>query len=172
MNGIDWSKSPADAQGFMPYDGMWISGWWKDDGGSRYFWSMEDGDLGEWKKSYANPFERPGFIKRPSAAWNGEGLPPVGTVCEWKEKTGFQWVKAKVLFITDSSVVMQRSDGFEWQMMTTRTVFRPFRTPEQIAADERESAVNGMLCYDALGGSRRGLAEALYDAGYRKQAAK
>ena len=46
--------------------------------------------------------------------------------------------------------------------------FRPIRTPEQIAADEREAAVNGMLCYDALGGSRRGLAEALYDAGFRK----
>lgn len=45
-------------------------------------------------------------------------------------------------------------------------------TPEQIAAEERESHVLAMLCHDALGGTRRGLAEALYDAGYRKGESK
>lgn len=102
--------------------------------------------------------------------WDGEGLPPVGTVCEWKEKTGFSWVKATVLFITDSSVVMQREDGFEWQMLTKRTVFRPIRTPEQIAAEERDKAIDNMIGVVNAGffDNTRAIYGALYDAGFRK----
>ena len=104
--------------------------------------------------------------------WNGEGLPPVGTVCEWKEKTGFSWVKATVLFISESSVVMQREDGFEWQMLTKRTVFRPIHTPEQIAAEERDKAIEGMIAdtniLTGIMSDRRIMAGQLYDAGYRK----
>jgi len=101
--------------------------------------------------------------------WTGEGLPPVGTVCEWKEKTGFQWVAATILFITESSVVCQRSDGFEWQMLTKRTVFRPIRTPEQIAAEVREKAVQNMLsAVSFTGASNREIFRQLYDLGYRK----
>lgn len=105
------------------------------------------------------------------AAWNGEGLPPVGTLCEWKEKTGFSWVKATVLFITDSSVVMQRGDGFEWQMMTARTVFRPIRTPEQIAEEARQNELNRMVATVSMldKGWARKVCAGLYDAGYRKQ---
>ncbi len=100
--------------------------------------------------------------------WNGEGLPPVGTVCEWKEKTGFSWVKATVLFITDSSVVMQREDGFEWQMLTKRTVFRPIRTTEQIAAEERTN--NAIAMCQATQGAHDWMEafRMLHDAGYRK----
>lgn len=117
-----------------------------------------------------HPLRKIALLARPLAEWSGEGFPPVGTVCEWKEKTGFQWVKATVLFITDSSVVMQREDGFEWQMMTARTVFRPFRTPGQIAAEARDKAVNEMLSAlrQPTAISARYVCEELYDAGYRK----
>ena len=107
--------------------------------------------------------------------WNGEGLPPIGTVCEWKEKTGFQWVAAKVLFITEKSVVLQRSDGFEWQMVTARAVFRPIRTAEQIAAEERKKEILQMI--DVFGTDTaiwgldavREICGHLWAAGYRKQ---
>lgn len=102
--------------------------------------------------------------------WKGEGLPPVGTVCEWKEKTGFSWVKATVLFMSESSVVMRREDGFEWQMLTKRTVFRPIRTPQQIAAEERETELNRMVATVSMldKGWARKVCAGLYDAGYRK----
>ncbi|MOA57078.1 hypothetical protein D3C78_1811840 [compost metagenome] len=46
--------------------------------------------------------------------------------------------------------------------------FRPIRTPEQIAAEEREKALEAMFkIYHDAGEFRTGLA-ALYEAGYRK----
>lgn len=183
MSKIDWNKAPADAQGFMPYDGMWISGWWKDDGGSRYFWSMEEGDLGGWKKSYANPFERPGFIKRQSPAWIGEGLPPVGTVLEAidKEFKGGTWTKVVVLAAgkhgnDDCLMVAEVIEGQSRPGAMVASLytgwersFRPIRTPEQIAADERDAMIEHML-RTYLDGAKdhRGGIRALYDAGYRK----
>lgn len=104
-------------------------------------------------------------------SWNGEGLPPVGTVLDWREKTGSQWVEATVLFITDYSVVLQREDGFEWQMLTKAIVFRPLRTAEQIAAAEaREVEINRMVATASIidkSWARKVCAD-LHDAGYRK----
>ena len=141
MNGIDWSKAPewADRHGCVGV--MKWPVWFNDEkyqyvGGQ----SFAFGGLCTFEKS-----EIENITFRSSKTWNGEGLPPVGTVCEWKDKTGFQWVKATVLFITESSIVMQREDGFEWQMMTERTVFRPFRTIEQIAAEVRADKIESAL---------------------------
>lgn len=103
--------------------------------------------------------------------WNGEGLPPVGTALDWREKTGSQWVEATVLFITDSSVVLQRDDGFEWQMLTKATVFRPLRTAEQLAAEEAKNAeLNRMVATASIIDKSwaRKVCSDLYDAGYRK----
>ena len=48
--------------------------------------------------------------------------------------------------------------------------FRPIRTPEQSAADEREAAIDAMLAATTAQGSDISLrvCEQLYDAGYRK----
>lgn len=114
-------------------------------------------------------------VERPQetpAQWRGpqDGLPPVGELIEWRELTGLQWVKARVLFISDKSVVLQRADGFEWQMITKRAVFRAIETPEQKAAREREEAVAEMLSIFGGTDSRDTyLMQRLYDAGYRKQ---
>ena len=100
---------------------------------------------------------------------HGDGLPPVGLEVEWKEKTGYQWVAATVLFISEKSAVLQRSDGFEWQMATGRAVFRPIRTPEQIKAEQREKDIAELLnVFPTLNGSPIAYAQAAIDAGYRK----
>jgi hypothetical protein len=52
-------------------------------------------------------------------------------------------------------------------MMTARTVFRPIRTPEQIATEERENAINAMIDIVMTDNIRSNCAD-LYDAGYRK----
>ncbi len=178
MSAIDWSKAPPHATYWCPGNANIEAGWIYNPGGNggEYYSCYADKGLEhipefpEWRKLR--------LVPRPSKA-TGQYLPAAGTVCEWKEKTGFQWVKATVLFITESSVVLQRSDGFEWQMMTKRTVFRPFRTPEQIKADERlhdiRNACNDIartldkFKNDIPGGSAaRNVIEAMIDAGYRK----
>jgi len=108
---------------------------------------LDDGGMRPSQSLYNGQTNAIDLVALPAVKqWSGpqDGLPPVGTVCEWKEKTGFHWVKATVLFISDSSVVLQRMDGFEWQMMTARTVFRQFKTQDQLAADLRETAIADM----------------------------
>ena len=120
--------------------------------------------------------------------WNDEGYPLAGTVCDCKidfkkappyviisltemgvdvQNHNPKFSKAKILYCSEKySSIM--SDGVECFVPTNLVTFRAIRTEAQVAACERESYVTGMLGYDALGGSRKGLAYALYDAGYRK----
>lgn len=66
------------------------------------------------------------------------------------------------------------SDGSEsLSFITTRTDkvdFTPYRTPEQIAAEEREAIIGEMMDSCSELPSRQ-LCTDLYDAGYRKQVA-
>ena len=53
-------------------------------------------------------------------------------------------------------------------------LFRPIRTPEQVAAEDRDKAIEGMIAdtniLTGIMSDRRIMAGQLYDAGYRKQA--
>lgn len=170
MSGIDWSKAPEGAThaGFAGEDLQFYRIPSTLGGDYDYFSIIRK----VWRDSTGSPLAIE-LVPHPSLAWNGEGLPPVGAECEYQRNDVIYkqaWVAVTPRYIGESITVLKHSaSGNEFTEMTTSCVYRPIRTPEQIAADEREAAVNGMLCYDALGGSRRGLAEALYDAGYRKQ---
>ena len=174
MSKIDWDKAPEGAE-------FWCEEqWFKNIDGEWFTWYP--GALSWAKPAYKSPdnFSWWGAaVARPSPAWSGEGLPPVGVVCEVRQKTpyesSFEWEECRIAMINTGAdglpqvcTIDKRGDFAIYYPATDIVEFRPIRTPEQIAADEREAAVNGMLCYDALGGSRRGLAEALYDAGFRK----
>lgn len=105
--------------------------------------------------------------------WNGEGLPPVGTVCEYER--GRQWVKVEVFAVKpncngSSSALFTYEDG-SWNACANLSNFRPIRTPEQIAAEERKAAVNELrsdMEDEGVFIDQR-MAEIIHDAGYRKQ---
>lgn len=165
MSEIDWSKAPEGATHWMPESYEWLEGFWKRTGNANYFY-----EKGVWEFSSGKPFGHPNLVARPSLAWSGEGLPPIGVVCEaWIDDGRLCWHTVSIIGHHPEEpgllavAMMGNNDKLQWV-----NEFRAIRTPDQIAADEREAAVNGMLCHDALGGTRRGLAEALYDAGYRK----
>ncbi|MDZ7280386.1 hypothetical protein N4G62_14825 [Sphingomonas sanguinis] len=65
-------------------------------------------------------------------AWNGEGLPPVG--CECEVKRAFDWVKCKILFISDTHVVLMADEECCWN--TCACQFRPLRTEAERKRDE------------------------------------
>ncbi|EOZ3002132.1 hypothetical protein APA66_27680 [Pseudomonas aeruginosa] len=120
------------------------------------------------------------IVERP-VTWNGQGLPPVGTVCivephntmwGFSSTSGYE---RKILAYYGEYVWLGHA---ETPLETTRidkVDFRPIRIPEQIAAEEREAAIVAMLDLDpphenGLGlTSRRQFCETLYDAGYRRQ---
>lgn len=110
--------------------------------------------------------------------WNGEGLPPVGTVCEYAHPgDGFDvcrieaYIKDKVVFtcpnysIDPDAVFMTGADDPE---------FRPIRTLEQIAAEKYEADAAELA--EVMTGHRDRskdcflhIAKVVLDAGYRKQ---
>lgn len=158
---IDWSKAPEGTTGAMvaqfefPLHGKGHTEWIPSQGK---------------RQEYAEGKETWIYFPRPfHEQWNGLGLPPVGAVCECKVTHGAAWVKCEVVAHKDHYAIAYVDENTV--MLSAGIRFRPIRTPEEMAADEREAAINGMLCYDALGNSRRGLAESLYDAGFRKQEA-
>lgn len=115
------------------------------------------------------------MIQRP-AEWNGIGLPPVGTVCEalWNEASD-TWLKVKVFGANEHGQPIHRwEEGpkiYEYQASPLHgphgtAYFRPIRTPEQIAAEERVKAVAEMMTHVAHATPYD--CDLLYRAGYRK----
>lgn len=107
-----------------------------------------------------------GFYAPPTLpTWNGEGLPPVGAVCELQDAT-----EVRILAHTKRAgapvAVYQCTDSESIEAYTA-SFFRPIRTPEQIAAEEREKAIEEIASLIGRGTFSQDAA-AIYDAGYRK----
>ncbi|WP_313397093.1 hypothetical protein [Stutzerimonas nitrititolerans] len=111
------------------------------------------------------------FVERPAEPWTGEGLPPVGMECEVKNDINDGWDRVdEVLAHTTIKgavvAVFKRDDRVFY---SPADAFRALRTPEQIAAEEREKAIDEIATIlDGLWSSEREAAGFLYDAGYRK----
>lgn len=103
--------------------------------------------------------------------WDGKDLPPVGTVCQAWHAGSYQG-EVTVLFIGDQAAVLKNHGHGEEQFGRLADYkFRPLRTPEQIAAEEREKAVSEMAIIALAGDNdliNKAWLDRLYDAGYRK----
>lgn len=105
--------------------------------------------------------------------WNGKGLPPVGVFCECRVVSGQEWLKCEIVAHKkhDLSVYAIAFVDENTVMLSGGIRFRPIRTSEQIAAEERSKAIDKMLADAQRPGNHmmsRFHAEDLYDAGYRK----
>lgn len=110
-------------------------------------------------------------------AWVGVGLPPVGIQCEtlWSSTTGEYAPVLVVGHDEDRAVVRFIGGERKGEYDSDRQhndygypIFRPIRTAEQLAAEEREQQIE-MLAAVISQGFREGkkLADVLYDAGAR-----
>jgi hypothetical protein len=174
MSGIDWSKAPEWADrvivGRMSSSKYWACDDRRQSIKSVYTYHnnihLDDKWLvSEW---------------RPSPAWNGDGLPPVGVKCEFEPHNdvwGFS-----TLEVGECTVIAYHSDfvwldlgepGIPVATRVDKIDFRPIRTPEKIAADERNKECDRMygVILDNVPEDRRkngsDIVEALYDAGLR-----
>ena len=167
---IDWPKAPegaeywCDDQWFKTIDGEWFV-WYP----SAICWA---------KPAYKSPDNFSWWgraVERPAQTWNGEGLPPVGTVCEWTPWSTERRVVEILAYHGDEAWMKYRDHTNETFTVANPAFFYPIRTKEQIAAEERKQAIDE-ICYDicfhfgAHKGSEKylNLATTLYDAGYRK----
>jgi len=170
---IDWSKAPEDATHAGTTTTTQKAVFYKDIREDKYsFWN--DNGCGWRKDAIGRPVCTP-LIERPKKqeAWDGVGLPPVGTVCECHLPgeliQNYSWVEAKIIWHNGPTecAVVRSTSKLAWC-----DEFRPIRTAEQVAAEEREKAIKE-ICIDAgspeMTPGQMKAAEKLYNKGYRKQ---
>lgn len=97
--------------------------------------------------------------------WDGKGLPPVGTICEYFWTEGDAWRECEVVAHYKSEAVVCDSEGDVLDRVSEENL-RPLKTQEQKAAEEREAAVKAMAGVISRAHGKNSL-YALYDAGYR-----
>lgn len=178
---IDWSKAPdwatevgASTSGFA----------WVGNGNCMFFSTNVRRDLDDVRTHL-----RFWTIEHRQAEWSGEGLPPVGTVCEFAggtpcpedpfDKDLKEGMQVTIIAHFKSGDFTLAAFTFDPQNPDRGMVqveqgnfgcFRPIRTAEQIAAEERAEAIKEMITF--LGGDGDELINTfgrMYDAGYRKQ---
>lgn len=167
MSQIDWSKAPEGATHHHAQTQA-VSEHWRKDG---FFCNVGFEQEGWQEDSFPLPLSR--YTAR-KEVWNGEGLPPVGTVCEYKAyQLSEPWREVEVIahFRNKAMVAafIPTGDGGKSVGQAIADCFRQIRTPEQIAEEEREQAVRAMG--DAIkqppGSVSYGALYDLYDAGCR-----
>ena len=176
---IDLTQKPEGATHINPHSGLWIKCFGGNSGSYQFF---KDG---EWEMGFGCMSNSYLEIAKPEP-WTGEGLPPVGTLCEaMLPSMNFQWAEAVVVWHHpehENSAVVVHGGG---RLTGWSSTFRLIRTPEQIAEEARIAELNLMIgaIKDHPGG-QHGVdhltqlkihEEAcinLYDAGWRKQVAE
>lgn len=112
-------------------------------------------------------------------AWDSEGMPPVGSAsCEYLGAHKYdEWTVVNIFAHYGHTVFVDFGDG--WRAEDDSSRFRPIRTAEQVAAEEREKArtevLNAMTKVkneyepEALWKFRLKVVGEMLDMGYRKE---
>ncbi|MGU0912365.1 hypothetical protein ACSESF_05180 [Pseudomonas aeruginosa] len=166
---IDWSKAPEGATHWEPRSDEYREAWMKNVADKWFFWGSR---RKAWIEDPGISAEREAtFEAKPQDPWNGQGLPPVGLMVEWKAGLDHDWQRVTVLAYANGDAWFQPEDGPSF-ILGNPANFRRIRTPEQLAAEEREKAIEEMRelvgDIDKVPTWSDALA-ALYDAGYRRQ---
>ncbi|HGP0289702.1 TPA: hypothetical protein ACLEZY_001087 [Pseudomonas aeruginosa] len=167
---IDWSCAPAEATHYCIGDDL--NPWRKIVGTTVYALNRKKWVM--WS-SFNEGYMPAYYAPIPLETWDGQGLPPVGTVCEYNNlephpvNTDLKWSPVHIVAHDTQGgevfAVFSSLSGYHGDRRPG--CFRPIRTPEQIAAEEREKAIEEMCFAEETLTVKQ--AKALYDAGYRRQ---
>ena len=104
-----------------------------------------------------------------SKEWSGEGIPPIGTVCEYYCSKDDEWRKCEtVAYYLANVVAVDVCNSTAVCLHFGLGLFRPIKTPEQIAAEERLQTIDERLDLVGRYSTFKDVMSELYDAGYRK----
>ncbi|WP_288659496.1 MULTISPECIES: hypothetical protein [Pseudomonas] len=163
---IDWSKAPEGATHYRK--GNSLSFFRDVEKSGFYFWNEHQP---QWRWVEGDfPVDAKPINTAPT--WSGEGLPPVGTKCEWlDESSSKRWLPVEIVFASywvlvarDENPHPDGSVDISFDLVKESPKFRPIRTHEQI----RDEAVRRMA--NAIKDCPTDLdrAAVLYMQGYRK----
>ncbi|HGN1040047.1 TPA: hypothetical protein ACKROO_004678 [Pseudomonas aeruginosa] len=164
---IDWNTAPEGATHWEPSGPDFNKGWMKKEGNEWFYWSEGSNRWFQGKLSCNVSADREAtFEARPKEAWDGKGLPPVGAKC-LTDRNDFLREVTILCHGKTRTFVFDHVSQEEICLVLKDRVFLPIRTPEQIAAEEREKAIEEMCFAEETLTVKQ--AKALYDAGYRRQ---
>lgn len=167
MTDIDWSKAPEGATHYFP------PFFYKSDSKRVYLFDSC------WEPSAYSIRQIDRLaVKRPpvESPWSGDGLPPVGTVCELSSQ-GAPWGIGTIQYTAENVVVWRWNNQVPGQACACykhEVSIRPIKTQAQIAAELADQAIKkiaAIICrdgaFDIDDPEVSESAVALYDAGYR-----
>lgn len=168
MKEVDWDIAP---EGATHYNSACSFPWLKETPPSFF-------DCGDWVEytSY-DTYQEYHFdkaVKRPE--WDGSGVPPVGTVCEYRLNEHDVWFKCEVVYVLSGSdyCFVARCEHLGLDQSLTflsdryKLQLRKIKTPEQIIEEKRQQAINEMIDFVDSYSTLRDVMGLLYDCGYRK----
>ncbi|MFG8224647.1 hypothetical protein ACEOQ5_28140 [Pseudomonas aeruginosa] len=158
---IDWTKAPEGATHYHIGDD--INPWRKIKDTVAY-----EHYRGKWLKvnSFNEGCMPDYYVPIPQETWDGQGLPPVGAKC-LTDRNDFRREVTILCHGKTRTFVFDHVIQNEICLLLKDRVFLPIRTPEQIAAEEREKAIEEMCFAEETLTVKQ--AKALFDAGYRRQ---
>ncbi|HBO2015830.1 TPA: hypothetical protein L4G30_005066 [Pseudomonas aeruginosa] len=177
---IDWTKAPEGATHWEPTGPKFHEGWMRKVGDKWSYWLEGSKVWGLSGPACCVSAEREAtFEARPQETWDGRGLPPVGIEIEANfpvtDVTGTHYHWRRVI-VAVAGIPGAERECLVYDAENTKPAwvdeFRPLPTPEQIAAEERSKECDRIfviLSSVEREGNRSDMAEALYDAGYRRQ---
>lgn len=164
---IDWSKAPEGATHWEPTGPEFNEGWMKKEGNEWFYWSDGSNRWFQGRLSCNVSAEREAtFEARPQETWDGQGLPPVGAKC-LTNRNDFLREVTILCHGKTKTFVFDHVSQEEICLVLKDRVFLHIRTPEQIAAEQREKAIEEMCFAEETLTVKQ--AKALYGAGYRRQ---
>lgn len=167
MIDIDWASEPEATHCSASRNPQAI---WYIVGNNSHLWKR--GTFGRWIESSVL-LCHDGLIARPQPKpWSGpeDGLPPVGFVCEAELYKGGGWIEGFVAYYGKAHFVFESSQltvGVEIAVKIRTSSFRPLRTEEQLAAEQRETAIREIM--DIADVDCRVTAGKLVDAGFKRE---
>lgn len=97
--------------------------------------------------------------------WNGDGLPPVGSECEFQNFSDSPWTQVRVIHYSGDEVWLEPLNGAQSFVMGNPSGFRPIITEEERQRQTRIDTMSGFM--DGFMKSSKGdysnLAAALHD---------
>ncbi|MBH4018253.1 hypothetical protein I5Q67_13925 [Pseudomonas aeruginosa] len=161
---IDWNTAPEGATHWEPTGPDFYEGWMKKEGDYWFYWSEGTNKWFRGPSCNVSAEREATFEARPQEAWDGQGLPPVGvrvSVFDDGDLVYGHGESGEVIAHVEDCAVIRMSYGLG--CFTAKNL----RTPEQIAAEEREKAIAEMCFAEETLTVKQ--AKALYEAGYRRQ---
>lgn len=177
---IDWDLAPewAIAHALFAFGSEISEVWVGEDKWQRLTQDKSFPYGGGGGDAHHNPTRKQFKYETLRPEWVDGELPPVGTVCEYNNyephpvDVELKWSRVEIVARhtqgLDDFAVFASVSGYHGSRVPKR--FRPIRTPEQIAAEEREKELNRMVATVSMldKGWARKVCAGLYDNGYRK----